>query len=190
MSTQSNRNTMSDDEGEVAVIKIYNLGKGAKKYDTFKGPRTGTEYLFDNATDEYVGLYTPSTKKLDTTVPDPTLDNEHTTPPPKKTRGPWSAETKAKAAATRASNKAKKQAEAPSTTMLELMSVLTPTTAPPPKRSLPVPWDMNIRTLSSGIISLPEVTCWKPGTDSIQFGSHMAAFGYKRNPEDGLYYRT
>lgn len=58
---------------EVAVVKIYNLGKGAKKYDTFKGPKTGTEYLFDNATDAYIGLYNPDKKKLDTTVPDPTL---------------------------------------------------------------------------------------------------------------------
>ena len=60
-------------EEEVAVVKIYNLGKGAKKYDTFKGPKAGTEYLFDNATDTYIGLYNPDKKKLDTTVPDPTL---------------------------------------------------------------------------------------------------------------------
>jgi hypothetical protein len=73
-----------DDEGEVAVVKIYNLGKGAKKYDTFNGPKAGTEYLFDNATDKYVGLYTPSTKKLDTTVEDPSLEDKHTTPPPKE----------------------------------------------------------------------------------------------------------
>ena len=58
---------------EVAVVKIYNLGKGAKKYDTFKGPKAGTEYLFDNATDTYIGLYNPDKKKLDTTVADPTL---------------------------------------------------------------------------------------------------------------------
>ena len=59
------------EEGEVAVVRSYDLGKGEMPYDTYPGEKSGTEYLYEHASGKFVGLYNPASKKLKTDVKDP-----------------------------------------------------------------------------------------------------------------------
>ena len=60
------------EDGEVAVVRSYDLGKGGlMPYDTYPGEKSGTEYLYEHASGKFVGLYNPASKKLKTDVKDP-----------------------------------------------------------------------------------------------------------------------